>query len=399
MTVSPIPGFSWIPLAVGPPLGLALAIAHWLQTSRAVRRAVAEEGLIVRHLELRFLTRGPFPPAIGLPGISHSDTLYRVQAEDASGAPQVVWARVPVRWWWSPPRCATCRDANPERTGQGIGATAFYILVGCLTVAMLAAIISISAGRAFAATPPHPGVARKTPTLAIRGGAGTRERRARGDAIWEQTLATYATLQTYADSGTVDLVLGSVEQPLRERHTFHTYFKKPRFYLFDFTKAANADRVVVWGDLDLFHTWWKTTGVATDYPKGRGSGAFTMSVTLTKGSISVIAPLLFPGAGLVGTATQFTDPVDAGTEKVDGHECHKLTGVAKDVYRITGYEVNIRQTIIWIDVQSRLIRKVFEDAPKGHPAGTVSTTTTTFQPHANPTLDDSAFAFTPPQSQ
>jgi len=375
-----------------------LAIAHWLQTSRAVRRAIAEEGLTVRHMELRFLTRGPFPHEIGLPGINHSDTLYRVLAQDAHGTPQVLWARVPVGWWWGPRPCATCRDATPERTPRGLGATAFYILVACLTAAMLAAI-ALSATSLFAATPAHSRYVRLVTIPATRERGVRRRELARGAAIWEQTLAAYAALQAYADSGTVDVVMGSVGQPLRERHIFRTYFKKPRFYFFEFTKAANADQVVVWSDLDLFHSWWKTTGVATDYPKGRGAGAFTMSVTLTKGSIAVIAPLLFPSAGLVGTATQFNDPVDAGTEEVDGHQCHKLTGVAKDVYRITGYEVNVRKTIIWVDAQTMLIRKVFEDAPKGHTAGSLSTTTTTFQPHGNPTLADSAFTFTPPESQ
>jgi len=49
---------------------------------------------------------------------------------------------------------------------------------------------------------------------------------------------------------------------------------------------------------------------------------------------------------------------------------------------------------VWIDAESLLIRRVVEEW-KPLP-GQVNRVTTTFEPQANPTLDESRFKFTPP---
>lgn len=219
----------------------------------------------------------------------------------------------------------------------------------------------------------------------------------RAEDIWARSQAMYASLQSYADSGTVDVEYGSAVDPSHDHHTFRTYFRKPRFYFFDFYKSGDADRLVVWSDMNAFHGWWKTTGNETTYPKGAGSSAFVSSVYPTTGSIVMISPLIFPGAGLVGTLTEFGDQTDAGIEKVNGHACHKLVGVAKSTYR-SGYVTNVRKTTVWIDSVSFLVRRVREEA-RASVATNVSRTTTTFQPHANPTLDDAHFKFTAPSTQ
>ena len=53
----------------------------------------------------------------------------------------------------------------------------------------------------------------------------------------------------------------------------------------------------------------------------------------------------------------------------------------------------------WIDAETMLVRKVFEDTPKGYPAGSYSRLTVTIEPQANATLDDGKFQFTVPTSQ
>jgi hypothetical protein len=160
-----------------------------------------------------------------------------------------------------------------------------------------------------------------------------------------------------------------------------------------------VDRVVVWSDAEAFHGWWRTTGVETTYPKGTGATAFTTSVPLTKGSIALIAPLVFTGSGLVGTLTEVADLEDAGAELVGGRPCRKLVGVARSVYRLTGHESNVRRTAIWIDTGTFLVRKIVEDTPKGSIAGQVNRVTTIFSPHANPSLDDRRFTFTAPEAR
>jgi hypothetical protein len=50
-----------------------------------------------------------------------------------------------------------------------------------------------------------------------------------------------------------------------------------------------------------------------------------------------------------------------------------------------------------IDVETLLVRKIFEDTPNGLGAGLRNRVTTTFEPQANPVLEDSRFRFTVPK--
>jgi hypothetical protein len=137
------------------PFAIALVVAHRVQSSRAVWRALEEQGFLVRRMELRFFTRGPFREMLCLPGLKHSDTLFRVLAEDRSGTSHVLWARIPVGMPWDAPRCETRRDEAPDRTSRGIGALAYYTFVAGLTAAMVALIIFLSGAPLFAAVSPQ----------------------------------------------------------------------------------------------------------------------------------------------------------------------------------------------------------------------------------------------------
>ena len=215
--------------------------------------------------------------------------------------------------------------------------------------------------------------------------------------VLAQSRAAYAAMQSYADSGKVIKEYGSDPlHPSSDTHRFSTRFRRPRRFLLDFRKQG-GDQYVVWGDDQAFHSWWKTTGVQYDYHKGQGSAAFSGGAVQTSGSLLMIPPLLFSGAGLVGPLTQFGDAEDDGKEAIDGHDCVRLVGVAKDVYP-SGKEVNVRKVIVWIDAKTMLVRKVFEDTPRGSGRG-VSRTTTVLEPQAEPKLTDAAFAFTPPDTQ
>jgi outer membrane lipoprotein-sorting protein len=216
--------------------------------------------------------------------------------------------------------------------------------------------------------------------------------------VLAQSRAAYAALQSYADSGSVVNEFGSdPAHSIRERHRFRTLFRRPRSFLFDFLKLG-GDRYVVWGDDAAFHSWWKTTGVQYDYPKGQGAGAFSGGAAQTKGSLVMIPPLLFTGAGLVGPLTEFGDAEEDGKEAVDGHDCVRLTGVAKDVYP-SGKEVNVRKVTVWIDAKTMLVRRVFEDTPRGSMASSVNRYITTVDPQVNPKVEERAFRFVVPDSQ
>jgi hypothetical protein len=169
MTLIAKPLFSLLLMMLaGLPFVIAIAVTQRVRSSRLVRRSLEAQGLLVRRMELRFFTRGPFSEMRSLPGFKHSDTLYRVLAEDQAGRSHVLWARIPSRMPWNVPRCETRPDAAPGRTRLGLGALAFYILVAFLTAGMLVFIVSVSVGRAFGATPAPPDGPAGAPTITSR---------------------------------------------------------------------------------------------------------------------------------------------------------------------------------------------------------------------------------------
>ena len=232
--------------------------------------------------------------------------------------------------------------------------------------------------------------------LAFAAAALAKPVSAGSDDVLARSIAAYRALKSYADTATVLNETGSPASPTTERQTFRTYFRAPRQYLFDWREeqASGGERFVIRGDDGAFRTWWSTSGVETEYPRGKGINAF-----LSSPQARLIASLIFPQSGMQSTITDLGDTTDEGFEQVGGRRCHKITGIAKSIYGATGHEHNFRRTTVWIDADTLLIRKVFEDTPRGYMRGSVSRHTATFEPHANPPLEDQVFRFVAPASQ
>jgi hypothetical protein len=233
---------------------------------------------------------------------------------------------------------------------------------------------------------------------AARHSPGTAWSVAAGEDLWELSRAAYAALHSYADTG----VLVTHEKPpgapgISERHTFTTFYQAPRRFYFDFAKdpQAGKERLVIWSDGGDFQSWWSATGVHQTYPQGTGASAFGLGSFPTKGSVVLIPPLLFPKAGLQGPLTALKEPRFAGDEELDGHKVHKLVGTVTLAYA-SGLGGHPRPTTVWIDAQTLLIRKIFQDTPSESPAASSSQVTTTFRPQADPQLADSLFRFAVP---
>ena len=207
--------------------------------------------------------------------------------------------------------------------------------------------------------------------------------------------AMYAALNSYSDTGVVINEFGPASSPVKEQQTFTTYFRRtPRGFYFDFKKES-GDRFVIWGDPDAFHTWWKTTGAESDFPNPNNIGAFATAEPKAHDAALKIPTLLYSKAPFQGAFTNFSGPTEEGTEEIGGHKCHRLVGTDYDVYGATGNKVNVRQMTVWIDDESFLIRKIIE-VPTNTPPGNVNRVTTTFEPQANPMLDESKLKFIPP---
>jgi outer membrane lipoprotein-sorting protein len=211
------------------------------------------------------------------------------------------------------------------------------------------------------------------------------------EAILQRTRSAYTALSSYSDTG---VVLSEYGTSSKDRHTFSTYFTRaPRHFVFDFHKQS-GDRYVVWGDPDAFHTWWKTTGNQTDYPNPNNAPAINQSGYSTAQSISKLPALLYGKDALQGLLTNFVDTALDGTEEIGSRKCYRIVGRASDFYG-TGKEVNIHKLTVWIDAESYLVREVREES-KALP-GQISRVTTTFEPQANPKIDDKHLQFAPPQ--
>lgn len=214
-----------------------------------------------------------------------------------------------------------------------------------------------------------------------------------------QSRAAYAALRSYSDTGTVldQFAPGAANV---YRHKFKTYFRAPRNFYFEFEAdpRAGGQRIVIWCDGGDFQSWFSATGQHASYPRGSNTAAlpFRQAAAQTRGSVTLIPGLIFAGSGLTGTFNEFGDAADAGTEAITGRKARKLIGVARSVYQQTQRETNVRRTTVWLDSENLLLRKIFEDTPKGLAANLVIQVTTLLEPQVNPKLDDSVFRFTVP---
>jgi len=227
-----------------------------------------------------------------------------------------------------------------------------------------------------------------------------------GGSLLDRSIALYPTLASYADTGTVVR-----EAPgMVDREKFRTYYRRDsRDFYFDYqgvdsksgsmTLDMSAKRLVLWmikGEMQAFNQQLKTHD--TIPPQGNQPAVLQGAVAGTHGTSTLIPSLIYVKANLNGTIRQIRQATDAGVETVGSRRCHKLIGMAAEYYP-SGQMTNVRQVTVWIDAESLLVRKVFEDTPRGYPLGSYSRLTVTIEPQANPTLDDGKFRFTVPESQ
>jgi len=221
------------------------------------------------------------------------------------------------------------------------------------------------------------------------------------DDILSRSIAAYAALKSYADTGAI---VNEFAANASHRHTFTTYYRAPRQYYFEFVtdQRAGAGHTVMWCDGGDFHSWSSTLGLHETYPRGSNTvlSGFAAAGAPTLRTISLITALLFANSGLLSTVLEFGDDYTVeGIEDVGGHRCHKLVGMARSMYAKTQRVTNVRRTIIWIDTESLLVRKVFEDTPEGSPLTAINRTTVTLDPRANPTLEHARFTYTVPSTR
>jgi outer membrane lipoprotein-sorting protein len=242
-----------------------------------------------------------------------------------------------------------------------------------------------------------------TSLAALAGPATGQGQPAKLPSVLEESLAYYAMLTSYSDTGTTrQEVPGIVDEA-----KFTTYFRRPtRDLYFDFqaltstnptnkfTIDMSAQRLIIWMAGGVMQQYdFKSRALEQ---KPQQVQALQTAGHLTTGASMLIPSLLYAKTDVPGTVRQIKSARVEGTEPVDGHPCHKLVGIAAQQLG-NGRQVNERPVTVWIDAESKLVRRVFEDTPAGYPASTYLRLTTTLQPKANPSIDEDRFRFTPPQ--
>jgi outer membrane lipoprotein-sorting protein len=217
--------------------------------------------------------------------------------------------------------------------------------------------------------------------------------------------AAYEKLTSYADSGTVlDASSGYTE-----RATFRIlYTKDPSNLLIDFRsigseydtgiRVPNDQRIVLWMEKGELQTWSTVSQRHETYPAAGGQqvNAVQGADVFTRG-ISVLVPSHLYSKSGMASAVQATEDAEAdGFETVNGRKCYRLLGVERWRYP-SGQETGVRAITIWVDAETYLILKVFEDTPKGYPRNQISHRTTTIKPRANPKLAPALFRYTVPE--
>jgi len=226
-----------------------------------------------------------------------------------------------------------------------------------------------------------------------------------GMNLLNQSIARYAAIASYADTGTVVRELPGIV----ERWKFKTYFQRPLNFRFDFQGVSSRSgelvtdsshhHIVLWmigGRLQTYNQHMRSHNVI---PRTGNQPAELLGASVATAGTSVLIPsLLYSKANLPGTLQQIREAVDTGYETVGGHRCHKIVGTAAQYYP-SGQMTNVRQVTAWVDAETHMLRKVLEDTPEGSPAGTYSRLTVTIEPVMNPTLDEGSFRFTIPVPQ
>lgn len=225
-----------------------------------------------------------------------------------------------------------------------------------------------------------------------------------GMNLLNQSIARYAAIASYADTGTVVR-----EMPgLADRWKFSTHFQRPLNFRFDFQGVSSRsgelvtdlsdDHIVLWmirGELQTYNQRMRSHNVI---PRTGNQPAELLGASVATAGTSVLIPsLLYSKANLPGTLQQIREAVNTGYETVGGHRCHKIVGKAAQYYP-SGQMTNVRQVTVWLDAETQLLRKYIEDAPEGTPAGSYKLTVT-IEPVMSPKLDEGSFRFTIPVSQ
>ena len=207
--------------------------------------------------------------------------------------------------------------------------------------------------------------------------------------ILGKTALTYRASKSYIDAGTVQTVYTTKAGERIGTTRFKTAYAAP----YDFRFESRMDdfgnievRYIAWMDRHGVDTWFSSD------PERENSitsiqAAIDEAAGISRDSSGMIPGLIFPGSKLGGDIVRLTDAVRLEDEEVDGLDCFQVQGFR---WPNTG-----QPTTVWIDKESFLIRRVYEEQELKDVA---TKTTWSYEPAVNVPVEEDALRFAKPAS-
>lgn len=174
-------------------------------------------------------------------------------------------------------------------------------------------------------------------------------------AALERAIFAYAACKSYRDTGSAQFIAsGGAHDRGMGRIEFRTLFRRPDKFRFECREIPEVkgrdDHYIVWQAADGARSWWGLNPKTQNFKTMLDALAGPSGVSY--GAAGRVPSLLFPpesGApphlGLVGLRM-------AGGAVLNGERCEMVDGIDAGASRVA----------VWIDVKTRLIRKVVETA-------------------------------------
>ena len=207
--------------------------------------------------------------------------------------------------------------------------------------------------------------------------------------ILGKTALTYRGSKSYIDTGTVRTVYTTQAGERIGETRFKTAYVAPYDFRFE-SKMDDFGTVevsyIAWMDQNGVDTWFSSD------PERESSitsiqSALDEAAGISRDSSGMIPGLIFPGTKLGGDIVRLTDAVRLEDAQIEGFDCFQVQGFR---WPNTG-----QPTTVWIDKESFLIRRVYEEQELKE----VATKTTWFyKPAINVTVGEEALRFAKPSS-
>ncbi len=172
--------------------------------------------------------------------------------------------------------------------------------------------------------------------------------------ILRKTARVYRASKSYVDTGTVQTVYTNSKREWTGETRFKTAYVAPFEFRFESNMrdvpSVEAD-FIAWRDRDGVQAWYNL-----DPDMGNDirsiQGALDTGAGISRDTSGLIPGLIFPGTKLGGDIVRLANAVRLEDAEIDGFDCFQIQGRR---------EPHDGPTIVWIDKESFLIRRIYEE--------------------------------------